>query len=68
MVESRDPESGLIKLDPRKLELVQLVQRMRTETGLPVRKLADEPNRQGIPSVLGASWHPTSVQKALQFT
>ncbi len=51
-------------LDPRKVALVQRVQRMRAE-GLALREIADKLNAEKVPSVTGKKWHLRTVATAV---
>ncbi len=52
-------------LDPRKLRLVWRIADMR-ERGMSLRKIADELNRRGVPSVNGGRWWPRTIALALR--
>jgi DNA invertase Pin-like site-specific DNA recombinase len=52
-----------LEADPREREALATIRRLR-ESGLSIRRIADELNRAGVPA-RGKRWHPTTVARVL---
>lgn len=65
MLERVDEETGLRVVDAGKADIIRAVQALKLRSGLSLRALAAELERQGIASVNGARWHPRTLRKAL---
>lgn len=65
MVESTDAD-GKRYVDPAKVAIVRIVQKLHADTGQSLRALAATLNDRGIASVKGGKWHPRTVAIALR--